>query len=746
MIPKETTVTRPEPTPDAAAITFSAVGQALRRHWLGAVVLVVVSLVAAGLFTFRQRKIYRSTATVQIDPTPPRPLGVQVQTVVDMAAGSYWNNREYYETQLRVITGSGVGLEVVRRLHLEQDGAFMRNLPASAGQATTKASAEAAYGELRSRLQVEPVKNSRLVIISLEDANPGRAQRILSTLLDTFLEQNLDNALTSANTAGEWLGGQVESLKNELERAELELHNYKKSNNILSVSLGEQSNMLRREMADLNDRVTLVRAKLEGINAHLQQLRKVDPEGPAELWTSELLENPALEHLRQQYVEARGQKLRLLGAGHGENHPEVLAYSAQEELLRAEMVKQITNIRAALERDFAAARAEAGGLSGLFKAAEERALDLNLLEIEYRKREREKDNTERLYTMVLERAKESDLTRMMRFNNLHVIEPASGPRSPIRPSLPMNLFIGGAAGLVLGLSFAFGRDRLDRSIKSVEAIERLGIPFLGTLPEVADSAPVYGNQPSRRRARARQLKEPEQPSELVVHYQPSSSVAEAARAIRTSLRFSSPDKPNRCLLVTSAGPSDGKTTVACCIAISMAQAGQRTLLLDCDLRRPRLHKIFGASCEGGTTDTIIDPSLLESVVQTTPVPNLFILPAGPYAPNPADLINSERFGDFLNAVRSHFDMVLIDSPPILPVTDAAILSTRVDGTILIVRSGRTDKLALAKAVRTLGDVGGRIVGAILNGLAEGSHAGGYYYTYYGEDREEAALAEASAGS
>jgi capsular exopolysaccharide synthesis family protein len=739
MIPKDFPTASPEPlVAESGGITFLALWVAIRRSWLLILAIFAASVLIAGLGTLRQRKIYRSSSTIEIAPSPPRPLGSQVQTMMD-STGSYWNNKEYYETQLRIITSSTVLLEVVRRLNLNGDGGFIANLPAAASPTNPKTSVEAARGVLASRISLEPVKNSRLVMIHVEDANPGRGQRILSTLVDTYLDQNIDTALASATSSGEWLANQLTSLKGELEKTELELYNYKKSHNILSLSLDEQSNMLRGEMAELNSRVTQVREKIEQISARYNMLKQVDPNNPSELPATELLGSGALQQLRQRYVELSSRRVSLLAAGKGENHPETLSTTAQQEVVRNEMLQEMRNVQLSLERDLAATRQEAAGLKGLFKAAEQRALDVNLLELDYRKREREKVNTERLYTLVLERSKESDLTRMMRFNNLRVIEPASAPRRPIRPSVPTNMTIGGAFGILLGIAFAVARDRFDRSIKSAEGVEQLGIPFLGTLPEVGAqtrSGSGYPSERARRRRRAPNSEVDEIP-ELVAHRLPAGGVAEASRAIRTSIRFSSPDHPYRCLLVTSAGPAEGKTTVACCIAISMAQAGQRTLILDCDLRRPRLHKVFGASCDRGTTDAIIDPSVLESCVLETSVANLYLLPAGRHAPNPADLINSERFGEFLKAVRSQFDTVIIDSAPILPVTDSTILSTRVDGTVLIIRAGKTTKERVAKAVRTLKDVGGAIAGGILNGMVENPRGGDYYYQYYGRSAQEA---------
>lgn len=726
-------------------LTLSSVLQALWRSWPWILAALALGVVVSGLYTTRERKIYRSSSTLEIDPSPPRPLGSDVKTVVDVAAGSYWVNREYYETQLRIITSSGVGMEVVRRLNLHREPAFIENLPAGAKPPRREIPLDTAFRVLRGRISVEPIKNSRLVVVHVEDANPARAQRILSMVLDTYLEQNIDRALAAATSSAEWLGGQLGTLKDELDASELNLHEYKKSHSILSVSLDEQTNMLRREMTELNDQVTRVRAQIEVINARFNELKKIKPDDPSDVSASELLGSPALQSLRGHYVEARTARLSLMAMGRGENHPEVRSTLAREELLRSELLNEVRNVQFSVEHDLAAARQAAAGLMGLFLAAEKRALDLNLLEIEYRRHEREKVNTEKLYTLVLERTKEADLTRMMRFNNLRVIEPPAMPVAPIRPSLPLNLATGAALGLLLGFLAAVVRERLDRTVKSGAVVEELGIPFLGSLPHVNDDGGVSGyGKRSRRRSRLHPVDDTA--LELVVHARPKSGAAEACRAIRTSIRFSSPDRPYQCMLVTSAGPAEGKTTVACCIAVSMAQAGQRTLILDCDLRRPRLHKVFGVGNDRGTTNSVIDPSTLDESIYPTQVENLFVLPSGPHAPNPADLINSERFAEFIQGLRKRFDMVLIDSPPLLPVTDAAILSTRVDGTLLVIRSERTLRDSVARAGRTLRDVGGRVVGAILNGLEPGTQSGKYYYTYYGTEENAAAPASRRAAN
>jgi capsular exopolysaccharide synthesis family protein len=247
--------------------------------------------------------------------------------------------------------------------------------------------------------------------------------------------------------------------------------------------------------------------------------------------------------------------------------------------------------------------------------------------------------------------------------------------------------------------------------------------FLGLLPAVG--TPVKGKKgapvPTTDEARP----------ELIVHYEPNSGTAEAARALRTNILYMSPDHPYQTLLVTSAGPSEGKTTVASCIAVAMAGAGHKVVLLDCDMRRPRVHRVFGLSNDAGVTTALIDPSTIDEVTHQTVVPNMQVICTGPIPPNPSELLHSDAFARLLTELRKRFDRIIIDSPPIVPVTDAAILATQVDGTILIVRAFQTSRDLVRRAKRTLNDVGAHIVGSVLNAVELDRPEYGYYrYQYY----------------
>jgi capsular exopolysaccharide synthesis family protein len=706
-----------------------AVVHAARKNWLVVIVVAAVISLAVSFYVLGQTKIYQSSATLQFDPQPVRPLGTQVQTVVEMGAGAVWFNREYYVTQHKIIQSRQVATAVVQRLGLNRDRAFLENLPPGSAPAPANAPVESAAKVLQSRLSVDPVKDSRLAVVIYEDANPHRAQKVLTALVDTYIEQNLETALDSTGSAVDWLQGQVGKLKTELESSELDLHSFKMKKNILSVSLDDQSNMLRDEMNKLNDALTAARTRRENVASRYKHLQQIDATDPADLPASELLANSLLQDLRKAYIETTRERDKLLGEGHGPQHPLVKAVDAQREATRSALLAEVRNVQGSVERELAAVATEVTGLGGLLEAAKKQALELNLLEIEYNRLQRAKNNTEKVYSLVLERAKEGDLTRMLRFNNIRAVDRPLVPTKPVRPRVPLTIALGMLIGVAIGIASAVGKEILDRSVKTPDDLENeLGVAFLGLLPQL-ESAHRSGDKkrPLRKRKADRSA---QGVPELIVHYEPTSGVAEAARAVRTNILFMSPDKPHKVLLVTSAGPFEGKTMVSCCIAVAMAQAGQRVVLVDCDLRRPRIHKVFGFSRESGVTAALLHPSALDSSLLESPVPGLSVLPSGPLPPNPAELLQSEAFGQLLTELTRRFDRVVLDSPPVVPVTDAAILSTRADGTVLVVRAFETKKDLVKLALRSIRDVGGRLVGTVLNAVDLGRHEYGYRQYYY----------------
>ena len=709
----------------------------VRKRRVLAISVAAAIILAVTFFTLGEKKIYRSEATIEIDPRPPRPLGNDVQEVVDMGTGNFWSNKEYYETQYAIIASNRIATAVVQQLHLQTDAAFLADAPPDAKLPPNQVDVAEAADTLQKRLTVTPVKDSRLVTVAYDDADQARAQKILSVLVDTYVAQNLDYAVASTSSAVDWLKGQLKSLQDSLESSEMALHKYKLENNILSVSYDDQSNMLRSEIGKLNDALTDVRTQREAVSARKAELAKISKDDPSNLPADEMLKDSVLQSLRMDYVGAKRDRDALVSSGKGLNHPEVRAAQARVDATKQAVLDEVANIKGAVDKDLAALTQQAAGLSKLLDAAQKQALQLNLLEIQYNRLARTKDNNEKLYSLVQERTKESELTQMMRVNNIRVIDRPLLPRLPVKPRVPLNLALGMIGGLLLGVGSAVGREFLDRSIKSPDDIEReLKTAFLGLLPQIGPdpSQNLYGGG-RRRRSKARRTEPAGADSaiELTVHEHPASGVAESARALRTNLLFMAPDRPFSMLAVTSAAPSEGKTTVTTSIAIAMAQTGQRVLILDCDMRRPRLHRIFGKSNDVGVTTALLDINSLDQAISETEVPNLYVLTSGPLPPNPADLLHSEAFARVLSTVRERFDRVIIDTPPVAVVTDAAVLSTKVDGMVLVVRALSTSKDLARQASRALRDVGANLIGTVLNAVDLSNRSryySQYYYAYY----------------
>jgi capsular exopolysaccharide synthesis family protein len=423
--------------------------------------------------------------------------------------------------------------------------------------------------------------------------------------------------------------------------------------------------------------------------------------------------------------------------GKGENHPEVQAAAAAVRSAREALLNELKNARSGVAADLDAVHRELGGITRLYESAKTQAMELNLNEVHYGRLRRSKDNTEHMFGLVLERSTESELSKLMPFNNVRVLDRPLLPGGPVMPRPLVNLGFGATLGILMGLVGALARELLDRTVRDAEdAEDLLGIPNLGTLPELSSRSgrrSVYygaygrGKRKGSTAAPNDDGERPLQVPELVVHTHPKSAAAEAARAMRTNLVFMSPDHPYRSLLVTSAGPSEGKTTLAVSIAVAMSQAGQRVCLVDCDLRRPRVHSIFGRTLDEGVTTILLDPSRLDAVCEETMVSNLWVIPAGPMPPNPADLVHSEAFVRFIQSLTEKFDRVVVDSPPAL-VTDPVILSTRVDATLLVVRPKKTRREAARRALRAVQDVGGSITGFVMNAVVPGGD--NYLYPYY----------------
>ena len=693
----------------------------LRKSLAVIVALIMLSAGASLLYSKSVARVYQSTAMIEFDPRAIRPLADKAQALQSTEA--YWDNREYYDTQLKIVTSDHVLTRVARDLGLLHDQSF-ENLVTPPAQLTLEDIAV----EMRKRLSVEPVKGTRLALIQYEDTDPQRARRICQSIADVFVGQNLEKTISATSDAVIWLNGQVDHYKTELNANENALHEFKNSNELSSTSINDASNMIRLEMQEFDTALTHTRTKKQELLARHKELSAVSDGDPAQLPASELLSNTFLQQIRAQYLEAVRERESLLAEGKGDNHPMVKRAAERASETRRALLDEVRNIKGAVERDLAVVIREEAGEEGLYEAARRKAIDLNMKEIEFHRLDRSRGENEKVYEMLLERMKEADLARMMNVNDVRVVDSPIEAKKPIRPRVAINVSAGLLAGLVLGIAFAVLRELFDNTLKTPADVEQgLGVTFLGLLPEIEEG---HGKKKKKSRRGTQRPPNGQGRSELTVHDDPRGALAEAARTVRTNLLFTNPDKPFRTMLVTSAAPAEGKTTVACSIAIAMAQGGQRVCIVDCDLRRPRLHRIFGRPGDSGVTNVLVGEATIADVVKVTMVENLWCIPAGPIPPNPADIFHSERFRRFLLDLGEQFDRVIIDSPPLAAVTDGAIISTLVDGTVFVIRAFKTTRALSRQGLRALADVDVPVIGAVLNAVDFNKHEYKYYQYYY----------------
>jgi capsular exopolysaccharide synthesis family protein len=684
-----------------------------KRFW---VVIAAIAICLGGAFwyTTTRPRLYRASASVEISFQSPRVLGDDIDQIAQ--SSDWWAGKTFLETQYKILKSRTIALKAAKRLKNE-DIWLLLNKPPEENRAATKEEIKEASDVIRDGLEIEPIKDSRVVLVKFSHTDPGLAATVANNLADAYIDDNLTRRLSSTKGASLWLDEQLETLRRQLDDAELAIHNFKKENNILSVSLEDRINILSRRIQTLSaksDEAMTERLALEAEMAQLERIRNVDD--PINDPALAYVKKPVIEALKEQYVKAYMKLVELRGR-YMEKHPKIQAQQALLAAIRRDLEREALLELKVLKAKQRALAGTEGRYKAALKSAKKEGLELARKAIEFNRLKRTEAHTEKLYEMVLSRFKETDLAKELRTNNVRMMDRARVPAVPYSPKTHLNLAIGFALGLLLGVGLAFLLHFLDNTIKSQEDIERiLGTASLGWVPSI---------KPEKSTAQ-----DPTKFPELYLYNHPKSSLAEACRSVRTNLLFMSADKPLQSLLITSSAPREGKTTVAMNLATVMAMAGSKTVIIDTDMRRPRLHKAFGISNETGISLAIVGEASIEDVAKSTEVPNLDIIPRGPSTPNPAELLHSDKFKRVLEALKEKYDRVIFDSPPVQAVTDPVILSGTVDGTIVVLKAGVTAKDMAARVVRQLRDVGGRVLGCILNDLDPNRKAygyGGYYY-------------------
>jgi succinoglycan biosynthesis transport protein ExoP len=685
---------------------------------------LAVSLLVAVLYNYTTRPVYQATTQILIDRDTPDVL--PNKELVDLVQGGI----DYYQTQYQLLKSRDLAKRAVEHLRpvLEKSrelatGPMMNPLeriqrllgrPPHALLDSDGMPLSPAVAAFRSRIDVDPIPGTRLVNLRFNAYDPEVAAKAVNALADLYIEQSLEFRYTTSSQATGWLSDRVREQLAKVEAAEKALQEYRE----------------REGLIDHEERQSLVQQKLETLNAAVLDARteriaketlakQIASLAPDQLDTLPLVSgNEAVQALKTELTGLQRDQARLAETL-GERHPDMVRILSQIRKTQERLQAEVRNVARAAESEAQAARAREAELEANLDAVKREAQDVSRKAIELGVLRREVDTNRQIYQDLLTRTKQTGLETELKTTNIRVVEKAEVPRGPMSPRKMRNYQIALVLGLVLGVGLALLFESFDNTFKTPEDIKQhLGVPFLGMVPDVtaasASKEMMRGLSPT-----------------LLVSKNASSAVADAYRVLRTNLIFTSAETTGRVLVVTSAGPGEGKTTTLANLAAALAYNGSKVLALDADLRRPTLHQHFGLQKTPGLSDLIVGKSAASQTIQSTRIDGLQLLPCGYIPPNPAELLGSPMMKQVLEAVRSHYDWVLLDSPPILAMADAAVLCPLVEGVVMLVAAETPTKPAVARAIDQVQGVGGKVLGVVLNkvNLQRNSY---YYSQYYGE--------------
>jgi capsular exopolysaccharide synthesis family protein len=653
-----------------------------RYRYVAALAFLVV-LGAAGLRAYSQTPLFRSSVRLLIDLEDERSLAMEGVSSTNSANYYMQDPEPYFQTQYRILTGRDLARRVVTKIK----GA--------------EAATDGAIGDFASRVSVEPVRASRLVDVVFVSPDPELAATSANTLAEEYVQQNLELRRQNMERSLEWLAQELARQKTIVEASERAMAQYREDQDALS--LEDRQNIVIARLNQLNEAATRARtnrAQKESLYTRLGSFgQKATPDS-----IPEILQNPYIQSLKAQLAELERRKA-LNSERYGDKHPEMLTVNASIQDATRQLSAEIAKAIEAIRHDYESAMLEEETLADALEEQKALATDLDRKSVTYTVLQRDAQSNRELYQTLLRREKELQVLANSRGNNVRLVERAAVPQAPFSPNLRRALMLGAIVAFLVAVGLVLGLDYLDDTIKTPEDIARLGLPFLALIP----AARAGRDRPT-----------------LSGH----NDFSEAIRSLRTSIALST-RQGGSIVLVTSAQPLEGKTTTACNLATALAYGGAKVLLIDADMRRPGVHKHFGLENRCGLSELLSGQAPLTQAVQRLVDPGLWIMPAGSTPPNPSELLASGRMEALLGQVQSSaFDWVIVDTPPVLAVTDASILTQWVSGVAFVVGSEMTRRRLAERAIETLAAGRPRILGAVLNRV-DVSRNKYYYARHYG---------------
>ena len=713
-----------------------------KRRWI-AIPAFLLIFVFMTINSMRQTPLYRSQVQLLIEKDAP------TVTSLDQMFQSQdgWFNDEFYQTQNRILQSRTLAKRTIDMLNLWQapklgngpdvrgtinpmglvwggiDGAIALAKRPFAGEtaapapvpserpgASENAAQAARISEFLGGLSVVPVRNTRLVEIRYVSTDPVFAAQAANAVAEAYIQQTMEFRASTSKEAGDFLGEQLEQQRNAVEASERALQEFKVQNGAVSINDGNSSITMQR-LTELNG--ALIKARTERISkeALYNQLKAMQANGTIDTFPA-VLANDYIQGLKTNLNELQRQHAQL-GERLGENNPRFVESRSALQSAQAKLTAEINKVVEGVSNEYRAAAAQEQSLQAALNSQQGQMMGQNKMGVQYSVLQREADSNRQIYENLLQRAKEAGISGERRTTNVRVIDQAEVPGGAFHPNVRSDMTFAFMAGLVFAFALAFGFEYLDNRIKTPQELKaNINIPFLGMVPTLAA--------------------EKNAPANPLLNNGVPQNFAEAFKSIRTNVLFSTAEEGMRTLVVTSAGPGEGKSLVASNLSMALAQAGQRVLLIDCDMRRPRVHEIFEGPQEPGLSNVLSGNAKTSEAIRKASLPGLWLMPAGHIPPNPAELLAARRFGDLISSLDSHFDWVVFDTPPVMVVADSSIVANQASGVVFVVRADHTTKQSVRAAAEQLDSANAHLIGSVLNG-ADVLRNPYYYSAYYRKD-------------
>jgi len=716
-----------------------------KRRWIAIPAFLIVFLTMS-VNALRETPLYQGRSQLLIEKDAPNVASLDQM----FQSQEGWFNDEFYQTQHRILESRSLARRTIDAMELWDaprlgngpipkgsisptgmvwslaDGVIALVKRPFAGSVTAQSEPAAApveppdgsetaaqsgrIDEFLGGLSIVPVRNTRIVEIRYTSTDPVFAAAAANAVTAAYIQQNMLFKLNTSKEAGDFLAERLAEQRNEVEKSERELQAFKEANGAVSIADGTSTIFVQR-LTDLN--AALIKAKTERITKQslYNQLTSMQAAGTLDTFPA-VLANDYIQGLKTNLAALQREQAQVKER-YGPNHPQWAKIESAVQTANAKLTGEIGKVVEGVNSEYRAALAQEQSLQGALNAQKTEALGQNKMSVTYQVLQREADSNREIYESLLSRTKETGISGERRATNVRVVDRAEVPRGAISPNVRRDLTLAFLAAMVCGIGLAFGFEHLDNRIKTPQELKAtLGIAFLGMVPRIGE--------------------EKNAPKNPLLGAGVPQNFAEAFKSVRTNVLFSSAEEGMRSLVVTSAGPGEGKSVVASNLAIAMAQAGQRVLLIDGDMRRPRVHEIFAITQEPGLSNLLAGNAKMSEGIRKTTTAGLWLMPAGHIPPNPAELLGSKRYRDFLGSLSVHFDWVIIDTPPVMVVADGAICANQATGVVFVVGADHTTRQTARAAVEQLDAANAHLVGAVLNrvDLVRNPY---YYSAYYRKD-------------